>query len=284
VAYIDEPNRDREGWLRSADLLWFKKEQVTPYPEVTFHGVELGPALQLPLAFFRRAGARKFRRSGAGKFERSEASFALHEVVALASQIEVQRGERYFRTLQSDDWVREQDAVLPVPRSVTPWGARVGHVDHTGRGPKDPRQTWIEVSVMGGWLIAFEGTKPVYATLISAGTGGIPQEGKNTLEISATPVGTFPISGKLATVTLQAAGEFTHSDVPWTQNFQKPYAIHTAYWHNNWGNLASAGCINVSPIDGKWLFEFSEPKLPPGWHAVRWQPATGAPTLLVVHE
>jgi L,D-transpeptidase catalytic domain len=124
----------------------------------------------------------------------------------------------------------------------------------------------------------------VYATLISPGRGGIPQEGKNTLEIAATPTGTFPISGKLATVTMQAPGEYVHSGVPWTQNFQKPYAIHTAYWHNNWGNLQSGGCINVSPSDGKWLFELSEPPLPKAWHAQRWRPELGAPTLLVVHE
>ena len=284
LAFVAEQQKDGQGWLLSADLLWLEKQQVTLYPEITFHGVELGPALHLPLAFFRRTGARKFRRTAPGRFERSDASFALHEVVALSDQSEVQRGQRYFQTAKGDDWVREQDAVLPTPRSLTPWGARVGHEDRTGRGPKDPRQTWIEVSVVGGWLLAFEGTKPVFATLVSGGRGGIPQEGKNTLEISATPVGTFPISGKLATVTLQAPGEYVHSDVPWTQNFQKPYAIHTAYWHDNWGNLESGGCINVSPIDGKWLFDFSEPKLPPGWHAVRWQPANGAPTLLVVHE
>jgi len=284
LAYVAEQQRAGQGWLLSADLLWLPKEKVSIYPEITFHGVELDAALHLPLAFFRRAGARKFRRTGPGKFERSDASFALHEVVALAEKFEVQRGQRFFQTAQGDDWVREQDAVLPTPRSVTPWGARVGREDHTGLGPKDPRQTWIEVSVLGGWLLAFEGTRPVFATLISAGRGGIPQEGKNTLEISATPVGTFPISGKLATVTLQAPGEYVHSEVPWTQNFQKPYAIHSAYWHDNWGNLASGGCINVSPIDGKWLFDFTEPKLPRGWHAVRWQPANGAPTLLVVHE
>ena len=284
AAYVDQRSSDGQDWLLSADLLWFKKEQVTLFPEIAFHGVELSGEWHLPLAFFRRAGSRKFRRTDAGKFERSEASFALHEVVALADRVDVQRGQRYFQTAKGDDWVREQDAVLPTPRSLTPWGARVGHEDRTGRGPKDPRQTWIEVSVLGGWLLAFEGTKPVFATLVSGGRGGIPQEGKNTLEISATPVGTFPISGKLATVTLQAPGEYVHSDVPWTQNFQKPYAIHTAYWHDNWGNLESGGCINVSPIDGKWLFDFSEPKLPPGWHAVRWQAANGAPTLLVVHE
>lgn len=284
LAYVEEQQTQGQSYLLSADLLWVKKEQVTLYPEITFHGVELGGAWQLPLAFFRQAGAHKFRRGESGTLARSDAVFALHEVVSLGDQVAIQHGERYFQVAGGEDWLRERDAVLPVPRSQTPWGARVGKEDRSGRGPKDPRQTWIEVSVLGGWLLAFEGTRPVFATLISGGRGGIPQEGKNTLEISATPVGTFPISGKLATVTLEAPGEYVHSDVPWVQNFQKPYAIHTAYWHDNWGNLASGGCINVSPIDGKWLFDFSEPKLPRGWHAVRWQPNTGAPTLLVVHE
>ena len=284
VAYLDEQRIAGHDWLLTADLMWLKKEQVTLFPEITFHGVELGPKLDLPLAFFRQPSSAKYRRRAPGKFEESGQLFALHEVVALGKEIEIQRGERYFQTAQGDDWVREQEAVLPSPRPLTPWGAHVGREDLTGRAPKNARQTWIEVSVLGGWLLAFQGTKPVFATLISPGRGGIPQEGKNTLEIAATPVGTFPISGKLATVTMQAPGEYVHSDVPWTQNFQKPYAIHTAYWHDNWGNLQSGGCINVSPIDGKWLFDFTEPKLPAGWHAVRWQPATGAPTLLVVHE
>lgn len=284
IAYADERVVDGQPWLMSADLLWLKKEQVTLYPEITFHGVELGPALDLPLAFFRDPNSRKYRRNEAGKFEKSEERFQLHEVVALGSRVEVQRGERYFETRAGSVWVREREAVLPVPRSVTPWGAHVGQTDHTPLAAKHAQQTWLEVSVLGGWLLAFKGTRPVYATLVSAGRGGIPQEGKNTLEIAATPLGTFPISGKLATVTMQAPGEYTHSDVPWTQNFQKPYAIHSAYWHDNWGNLQSGGCINVSPIDGKWLFDFSEPRLPAGWHAVRWQPSTGAPTLLVVHE
>jgi hypothetical protein len=284
VAYADERTLLGQSWLMSADLLWLKKEQITPYPEITFHGVELGRDYQLPLAFFRQAGSHKFQRNAAGKLEKSAQLFALQSVVQLGTELQIQRGERYFKAAQGDDWVRERDAVLPSPRALTPWGARVGAEDHTGLAPKNARKSWIEVSVLGGWLLAYEGTRPVYATLISPGRGGIPQEGKDTLEIAATPVGTFPISGKLATVTMQAPGEYTHSDVPWTQNFQKPYAIHTAYWHNNWGNLQSGGCINVSPIDGRWLFEFSEPALPKGWHAVRWQPALGAPTLLVVHE
>ena len=284
IAYSEERTSDGQSWLLSADLLWLKKEQVTLYPEIAFHGVELGRDIDLPLAFFRVATSHKYRRSDAGKFVKSDERFALHEVVALGTRVEIQRGERYFETRAGGEWVREREAVLPVPRSITPWGIQVGQADHGEFAAKNAQQTWLEVSVLEGWLLAFKGTRPVYATLVSPGRGGIPQEGKNTLEIAATPLGTFPISGKLATVTMQAPGEYVHSDVPWTQNFQKPYAIHTAYWHDNWGNLQSGGCLNVSPIDGKWLFDFTEPRLPAGWHAVRWRPSTGAPTLLVVHQ
>lgn len=287
VAYVDEPQTlNGVSWLPTADLLWLKREQVELYPEITFHGIELGGQWQLPVAFFRQADRVSYRRIEAGRFERTDRRFELHSVVALTGKVEIQHGQRYFelRDGEGQRWVREQDAVLPVPRSLTPWGARVGELDRTGRAPKNERQTWLEVSVLGGWLLAFEGTKPVFATLVSPGKGGIPRAGEDPLEISATPLGTFPISGKLATVTMQAPGEFVHSEVPWTQNIRKPYAIHSAYWHDNWGNLQSGGCINVSPADGKWLFEFSEPRLPAGWHAVRWQAAGPAPTLLVVHE
>lgn len=284
IAYLEEDTEAGQRWLLSADLLWVKAEQVKPYPEITFHGVELGRGVELPVAFFRDPGVAKYRRVAAGRFERTEQRFELHALLELRSAFETQHGQRYFQALRGDDWLREVDAVLPEARSITPWGARVGQDDHTGRAPNNARQTWLEVSVMGGWLLAFEGTKPVYATLVSPGRGGIASAGTNPLDISATPSGIFPISGKLATVTLEAPGEYVHSEVPWTQNFKKPYAIHTAYWHDNWGHLQSGGCINVSPKDGKWLFDFSEPPLPAGWHAVRWQESSAAPTLLVVHE
>jgi hypothetical protein len=46
----------------------------------------------------------------------------------------------------------------------------------------------------------------------------------------------------------------------------------------------SGGCENVSPIDGKWLFYFTEPELPDGWHGVRWEPKLGPATTFVVHR
>jgi lipoprotein-anchoring transpeptidase ErfK/SrfK len=78
--------------------------------------------------------------------------------------------------------------------------------------------------------------------------------------------------------------ELIHADVPWAQNFSGPHAIHGAYWHDSWGELKSGGCINVSPIDGKWLFEFTEPTVPIGWHGVRWDPSKGPATGIIINR
>jgi lipoprotein-anchoring transpeptidase ErfK/SrfK len=39
-------------------------------------------------------------------------------------------------------------------------------------------------------------------------------------------------------------------------------AIHSTYWHNDFGTPRSRGCINVAPEDGKWLFRWSNPPVP----------------------
>lgn len=36
-------------------------------------------------------------------------------------------------------------------------------------------------------------------------------------------------------------------------------AVHSTYWHNDFGTPRSRGCINVRPEDAKWLFRWSKP-------------------------
>src|SRR6185369_10696134 len=116
---------------------------------------------------------------------------------------------------------------------------------------------------------------PVYSTLISPGKGGLPQEGKSSLEAATTPLGVYNITFKDRAATMSPeTGEnrsFWIADVPWTQYFNAPFAIHAAFWHERFGEPTSAGCVNVSPIDAQWLFEWSDPAVP-----VDWQGATGA--------
>ena len=54
--------------------------------------------------------------------------------------------------------------------------------------------------------------------------------------------------------------------VPFVQYFHKGYALHGTYWHDEFGKLRSHGCVNLSPIDAAWLFEWTDPSVPPRWH------------------
>ena len=41
-----------------------------------------------------------------------------------------------------------------------------------------------------------------------------------------------------------------------------------AYWHNIFGNVRSHGCTNLAPRDARWLYHWSSPEVPAGWHGV----------------
>ena len=66
---------------------------------------------------------------------------------------------------------------------------------------------------------------------------------------------------------LNGEDPYSVATVPWTQFFspEQGLAIHTAYWHNDFGIVRSHGCINVAPQDARWLYFWSDPQTPPGW-------------------
>lgn len=283
LAYIDEVERDGKAFLLAADLSWVAKKDVEPYDRIEFQGLRLEGDVQLPLAFFRGEDRPGYRLTPSGEFERSDVLFPRLSWVKLTGKKQKSGKETYFETTRDGLWVRRGGAVVPSPRGTTPWGAPVGQPDTTGEAPRG-RGTWIEVSVLEGWLVAFEGTRPVYVTLISAGRGGTPHGDRDPVETASTPIGSFAINGKYATATMESPVKIVHSDVPWTQNFSGPHALHGAYWHDNWGSLMSAGCINLSPRDARWLYDFTDPPVPEGWHGVRHVPRYGPQTRLIVHE
>ncbi|KYF53088.1 hypothetical protein BE08_00505 [Sorangium cellulosum] len=69
--------------------------------------------------------------------------------------------------------------------------------------------------------------------------------------------------------------------MPYTQYFHEGYALHGAYWHDEFGKARSHGCINLAPADAAWLFEWTEPAVPPEWHGAL--NIEGGGTLVYVH-
>lgn len=138
-------------------------------------------------------------------------------------------------------------------------------------------EKWIDISISKQVLVAYEGEKPVFATLVSTGEDGLA-EGER-----ATKKGIFRVHTKYASVTMdsdEVGEEFELRDVPYVQYFEGGYALHGAYWHDTFGTPKSHGCINLSPEDARRLFYFTEPQLPRDWHGVA-RPLTG--TVVFVH-
>jgi lipoprotein-anchoring transpeptidase ErfK/SrfK len=144
-------------------------------------------------------------------------------------------------------------------------------------------EKWIDVDIEHQTLVAYEGSQPVYATLISSGR--VKEKG-NPQKDFETPTGSFRILSKHISHTMdgdQAVdGPYSIEDVPYVMYFQLAYALHSAFWHNSFGRPHSHGCINMAPIDAKWLFEWTTPQLPKNWHSV--YPTNANPaTRLYVH-
>lgn len=130
-----------------------------------------------------------------------------------------------------------------------------------------PTDRWIDVDLSTQTLVAYEGTRPVYATLVSTGRGaaGTPNE---------TPLGVHRVWVKLAATDMASTdrsdsdAHYSLEDVPYVQFFDHSVGLHGTYWHGDFGHTHSHGCVNLAIADARWLFDFTEPHLPAGWDAV----------------
>jgi lipoprotein-anchoring transpeptidase ErfK/SrfK len=127
-------------------------------------------------------------------------------------------------------------------------------------------------------LSCFEGNSEVYFTRISSGAM-YNSEGKR-VDVWGTPVGKFPIWRKLLSLHMSGCTTGGGWDLPgvgWTSLFVgSGVAIHSTYWHNNFGEPMSRGCVNASPEDSKWIFRWTQPivSYDPGDRSVNWPGGT----------
>jgi len=122
----------------------------------------------------------------------------------------------------------------------------------------------IRVDVPHQTLSCFEGEREVYFCRVS--TGALYDYQGNRVDNWETPSGKHSITRKY--VSLQMSGGVTGAgyDLPgigWSTIFATGgVAIHATFWHNNYGDTMSHGCVNVTPEDAKWIFRWSQPAVP----------------------
>ncbi|MBX3047636.1 MAG: L,D-transpeptidase [Anaerolineales bacterium] len=185
--------------------------------------------------------------------------------------IEGPDGATWYRIL--DDLLKIEYCVLAnhlrkIPASeLTPISTRVA-----------PEQKRVEVSIAEQRLWAYEEGAVVLDTKISTGiptlqsTNGIP---------TYTPKGNFHVFSKMP-VRHMGDGQMTSDiaayelpGVPWVSYFHEwGVAFHGTWWHDNFGNDMSRGCVNMRTDEAKWLFrwllpEASPPKMANPGHGTR---------------
>ena len=218
-----------------------------------FHGVALGPTGDLPAAIVNKRWALKYREAKPGLLK-PVGTFGFREALALTGRTVTFEGVRFWEGT-GGDFVPLSSALILEKRGTFPSVA-------------EGNRKWIDVSIRDQSLVAYEGNRAVYVTLVSTGLAGLADPEK----APATVRGTYMIHTKHVSATMDGSEDVADSyslrDVPFVQYFHKGYALHAAYWHDEFGKMRSHGCINLSPIDAAWLFEWTDPEVPQGWHGV----------------
>jgi hypothetical protein len=127
-------------------------------------------------------------------------------------------------------------------------------------------------------LSCYEGSREVYFARVSTGLY-YDAEG-NPTEKSSTPLGRMKIWRKLVSVHMSGGttgGGWDLPGVAWTSLFSgNGVAIHSTFWHNNFGSPMSRGCVNAAPEDARWIFRWTQPQVAydPGDMTVQWPGGT----------
>lgn len=276
VAYVREFDYEGRTYLLTWDQAVVPKDRVKPYPKSMFHGLLLGKDANLPLAFFRKKPRPKWKKGDDGKLTQLEDSFPRLGWVELTGTRLEQDGKKFVETKEPGIYVLMEDAQIIEAITEAPW-----------LGTKDPdHQKWVDVRVLEGTFVAYEGLRPVYATMIAPGRGGIPYDGIDPVKTASTPLGIFRVDGKFRTATMVSSTDsnLVHSEVNYVMNFHGPHSLHGAYWHDGWGEKKSGGCVNMAPMDAKWVFDWTDPPVPEGWYGLRAIPEFGRSTIVRVRR
>ncbi len=247
----------------TADMAVVPLDRLTHVAPSRFHGLPLEPGATLPVVFVRTQAAALYSGDPLRglKFERR---LDFREPLGITGK-RIRSGQVAYLETASGDFIVDQGLVrVDPPASMPAWA--------TGD------RTWIDVSIDRQTLVAYEGARAVFVTLVSTGVDGKgdPETTHSTIQ------GEFLIHTKHVTVTMdgdEVGDEFDLRDVPYVQYFKEGFALHAAYWHDGFGTPRSHGCVNLAPLDARWLFAWTLPSVPVAWHG-----AMGARgTLVSIH-
>lgn len=217
----------------------------------TFHGLTFSRTPVRPFGWI-VATTETFRGPGVGQ-AKTGASLYRFTVVQIYDMQTVE-GKVWYE-VGPHEWIEQTSIAKVDPDPTVPDGVQ------------DNR--WISINLFEQTVAVYDQGELVFATMTSTGLPGW-----------WTQPGVFQVYSKLETDTMSGAFEADRSDyyylqdVPWVMYFDKARALHGAYWHNGYGYPRSHGCVNLSPLDAHWVFDWAEEGT---WVHV-WDPSGRTPT------
>ena len=119
-------------------------------------------------------------------------------------------------------------------------------------------QKHIYIDLTSQTLSAYQGEKLVLKTFISSGKWFPTPPGEYTIWVSLRAT---RMSGG------EGADYYNLPNVPYVMFFYnkeiaktRGFALHGAYWHNNFGYPMSHGCINMRIVDAQALYNWVDPQ------------------------
>jgi hypothetical protein len=255
VALAGDVKVEIDGEPRDMHVLpdgsFIPSERLEPVLGTTWHGLPL-KGLELPVAFALRSNVHPRYVEGRRAVVQDEV-YALRQAIPLTGRYRTIDGERHYAT-RDERWVRHRDIIMIFNRHEFPDFAA-------------PGQRWIDVSLANQTLVAYEGKKALYATLISSGRERL---GDPETE-AATPQGVFRVASKRVTRDVppdEVSRRYQVLDAPWVIELDSGIAVAGGVWLSAFGDARGHHDIAVAPIDAHWLFRWATPSLPAGWHSV----------------
>ncbi|MGC9467826.1 MAG: L,D-transpeptidase [Anaerolineae bacterium] len=239
VSVMGSVDYNGESWYEINTGEFIRAEHIAIANPSRFHGVVLAEQPAYPFGWINRD---VYPSSVPGGPPRDDVLLRRYERITMFSQEPM--GTQLWYMVGPDQWV-EQSYTSRVDVDPRPEG--VG-----------PNEQWIEINTFEQTLAAYQGDRMVFATLMSSGRSS-----------TWTPDGLTRIWGKYTSTPMQnrdvgpdSPAWYYLEDVEWTQYFNGAYALHAAYWHNAFGFTRSHGCVNLSVLDSKWLFDWTTPFVP----------------------
>lgn len=263
VSLAEKMNEGGQVWWRTARGGYVSGSDAYTYTPKDFQGVELSEGTAFPFGFvMTKDGTKLYEQDASGKL-RAVGTLERRTFVDLTEATEI--GGREYMITAEGKLVRSADIRFadpqPVPEGLAPW------------------ERWIDVSIEKQMLVAYRGETPVFVTLVSTGRKGTTEEPFDT------PTGRFRIRSKHISSNMDgntaSDGNYSIQDVPWAMFFEGSYALHGAFWHEGFGRVRSHGCVNLGPTDARWLFYWTTPALPEGWHGVNAHAGSPGTTIVV---